>query len=322
MIFIEIIQNSGGRTGHKLKDYLTAFCFYFICGYKIIINNYWKFPKNNCNNHLNMFNLYLSDIFVNKPKNPIIIKLSLQNWRGMNYDKFKEIIKRFEDTQRKNINKSIIVQLSKATRIQLSDVYNWEVSNLIEKGIYNKLTSYLRRQLLSSPNNNQIQFIKNRNNITNICIHIRKGDVYNRPMHKSVKYYENIIKNLKKLEFKKHIYIFSEKWKNYNGEDVIDLINLKDNNTEIEVIFEVCLYEYFVDIINSDIFVATCGQGSFSDLVVHYKSKNTVIIYCNERRQNKFNDNMNNMIIKTNKKNGDFDIKYLQDNVHLKLPKV
>ena len=317
MIFIEIIQNSGGRTGHKLKDYLTAFCFYFICNYKIIYNNYFKSPKDK---YINMFNFYSSDIFVNTPKNPTIIELSLKNWNGMNYDKFKEITKRFEDRQRKTVNKSIIVKLSKATRIQLSDVYNWELSNLIEKGTYNKLTSYLRTQLLSSPNNNQIQFIKNKNNIINICIHIRKGDVYNRPIHKSVKYYENIIKNLKNLEYKKHIYIFSEKWKNYNGEDVINLINLKDNNTDIEVNFK-GIWEYMVDIINSDIFVATIGQGSFSDLVTHYKSKNTVIIYCNELRQNKFNDNMNNMIIKTNK-NGDFDIKYLQDNVHLKLPKV
>ena len=93
------------------------------------------------------------------------------------------------------------------------------------------------------------------------------------------------------------------------------------NNTNIEVIFEMCLYEYFIDIINSDIFVATIGQGSFSDMAMHYKSKNTVIIYNNELRQNKFNDNMYNMLIETNK-NGDFDIKYLQDNVHLKLPKV
>ena len=317
MIFIEIIQNSGGRTGHQLKDYLTAFCFYFICSYKIVINNYWKFPENN---HLNMFNLYSSNIFVNKPENPIIIKYSLGNWVGMDYDKFKEITEEIEDIQRQNVNNSIVVQLSNASRVQLSDVYNWELSNLIEKGTYNKLTSYLRTQLLSSPNNNQIPIIKNENNIINICIHIRKGDVFHRPLHQSVKYYENIIKNLKNLEFKKHIYIFSEKWKNYNGEDVINLINLKDNNTDIEVIFE-GIWEYMVDIINSDIFVATIGQGSFSDLVTHYKSKNTVIIYCNELRQNKFNDNMNNMIIKTNK-NGYFDIKYLQDNVHLKLPKV
>jgi len=321
MIFIEIIQNSHVRTGHKLKDYLTAFCFYFICNYKTIINDYWNFPENNCNNHLNMFNLNSSNIFINRPKDPIIIEYSLSNWNGMKYDKFKEITETIEDTQKKNINKSIIVQLSKATRIQLSDVYNWELSNLIEKGTYNKLTLYLRTLLLTSPNNNQIPIIKNDNNIINISIHIRKGDVFTRPLHESVKYYENIIQNLKKFKFKKNIYIFTEKWKGYDGKDVFYLINLKDNNTNIKVIFEFCLYEYFVDIINSDIFVATIGQGSFSDMVMHYKSKNTVIIYNNELRQNKFNDNMNNMLIKT-EKNGNFDIKYLQDNVHLKLPKV
>jgi hypothetical protein len=320
MIYIEIIQSSGGRTGHKLKDYLTAFCFYFICNYKIIINKYWNFPENNCNNHLDMFNLNSSNIFITRPKNPIIIEYSLANWDGMKYDKFKEITKNIEDTQKENANKSIIVKLSKATRIQLSDVYNWELSNLIEKGTYNKLISHLRSLLLSSPINNQIPIIKNENNIINISIHIRKGDVYLRKLHQSVSYYENIINNLKKLEFKKNIYIFTEKWKGYNGKDVLNLINLKDNNTNIEVIFD-GLYEYIVDIINSDIFVATIGQGSFSDLVVHYKSKNTIIIYNNELRQNKFNDNMNNMLIKT-EKNGDFDIKYLQNNVHLKLPEV
>ena len=321
MIFIEIIQNSGGRTGHKLKDYLTAFCFYFICNYKIIINDCWKFPENNCNNHLNMFNLISSDIFVNRPNDSIItIKYSLKNWQGMKYYTFKEITKRIEDTQSKNIDKSIIVQLSRATRIQLSDVYNWELSNLIEKRTYSKLTLCVRSQLLTSPNNNQLPIIKNKN-IINISIHIRKGDVFHRSIHRSVKYYENIIKNLKKLEFKKHIYIFSEKWKGYDGEDVFDLINLKDNNTNIEVIFEVCLYEYFVDIINSDIFVATIGQGSFSDMAIHYKSKNTIVILNNLLRQNKFNDDMNNMLIKT-EQNGDFDIKYLQNNVHLKLSKV
>lgn len=320
MIYIDIIQNSGGRTGHKLKDYLTAFCFYFICNYKIIMNDYWKFPKNNCHNHLNMFNLYSSNIFINRPETAIIIKYSLCNWKGMVYDKFKEITKRIDDTQRKNINKSIIVQLSNATRIQLSDVYNWEISNLIEKGTYNKLTSYLRTQLLSSPNKNQIPIIKNENNIINISIHIRKGDVFRRPLHQCVEYYINIIINLKKLKFKKNIYIFTEKHKDYDGKDVFDLINLKDNNTDIKVIFERCLYEYFFDIINSDIFVPTIGQGSLSDMAIHYKSKNTVIIYNKELRQNNFNDDMNNMLIQTDKY-GNFDIKYLQNNVYVKLQK-
>ena len=322
MIYIEIIQDSGGRTGHKLKDYLTAFCFYFICNYKTIINDYWKFPENNCNNHLNMFNLNSSNIFINRPNNPIItIKYSLRNYWGMGYNRFKKITERIEDMQKKNINKSVIVQLSNATRIQLSNVYNWELSNLIEKGTYNKLTLYLRTLLLTSPNNNQIPIIKNDNNIINISIHIRKGDVFHRPLHRSVKYYENIIQNLKKIKFKKNIYIYTEKWKGYDGKDVFYLINLKNNNTNIKVIFEFCLYEYFVDIINSDIFVATIGQGSLSDMAIHYKSKNTIVI-CNHRlRQSKFRDNMNNKLIKT-EKDGNFDIKYLQDNVHLKLPTV
>ena len=311
MIFIEIIQNSGGRTGHKLFDYLTAFSFYFICNYQIIYNDYFKLPKDK---YINMFNFYSSDIFVNRPKNCIYLKYSLGNYDGMKYNKFNEIIKTIEDTQ-KNNNKSIIVQLSNSTRILLSDLYNWEKKNLIEKGTYSKTTLYLRTQLLSFKNNYQIQFIKNKN-IINICIHIRKGDVYHLPIHKSIKYFENIIKNLKNLEYKKHIYIFSEKWKNYNGEDVIDLINLKDSNTDIEVIFD-GLWEYMVDIINSDIFVGAIGYGSFSDLVTHYKSKNTIIIYNKELRANKFNDNMNNMIIETNK-NGDFNINDLQDNVYLK----
>lgn len=321
MIFVEIIQNSGGRTGHKLKDYLTVFCFHFLCNYKIIINKYWKFPKNNCNNHLDMFNLMSSDKFVNKPKDPIIIKYSLRNWHSMKYNKFKEITKRIEITQKRNSNRSIILQLCKATRIQLCDIYNWELSKLIEKGTYNKIITYLKSQLLSSPNNNQIPIIKNDSNIMNISIHIRKGDVFRRPLHQCVKYYENIIKNLKKINLKKKIYIFTEKWRGYNGEDVFELIKLKDDNTNIQVIFEFCLYEYFVDIINSDIFVPTIGQGSFSDMAMHYKGTNTTVIYNKESRQNKFNDNMNNMLIQT-KKNGDFNIKNLQNNFRSKLSNI
>ena len=96
MIYIEIIQNSGGRTGHKLKDYLTAFCFYYLCNYKTIINKYWNFPKNNCNNHLDMFNLNASDIFIDRPNEPIVtIEYSLANWNGINYDKFKDYFTKF-----------------------------------------------------------------------------------------------------------------------------------------------------------------------------------------------------------------------------------
>lgn len=313
MIYIEIIQNSGGRTGHKMKDYLTAFCFYFLFGYKIIKNKYWRFPKNNCNNHLDMFNLYNNELFVNMPRDPVKIKIefSLCNWLGMKYKKFQKIINEIQCLQENNKNRTIIVQLSKATRIQLCDIYNWELNNFIEKGSYDKIKSYLRTQFLSSPLNNQVKLTYNQN-ILNIVIHIRKGDVFERPLHKSVKYYENIIKLLKQIQLNKNIIILTEKWEGYNGEDVYELKKFEDENTDIEIIFEMCLYEYFADIINSDIFVPTIGQGSFSDLVIHYKSKDTIIIYNKELRQNNFNDNMNNSLIETNKQ-GHFNIQQLKN---------
>ena len=90
-----------------------------------------------------------------------------------------------------------------------------------------------------------------------------------------------------------------------------ELKKLKDENTDIEIIFKMCLYEYFADIINSDIFIPI-RQGSFSDLVMHYKSKKTIIIYNKELRQNNFNDNMNNSFIETNKQ-GHFNIQQLQN---------
>ena len=86
------------------------------------------------------------------------------------------------------------------------------MNNFIEKGSYDKIKSYLRTQFLSSPLNNQVKLIHNQN-ILNIVIHIRKGDVFERPLHKSVKYYENIIKLLKQIQLKKNIIILTENGK-------------------------------------------------------------------------------------------------------------
>ena len=44
----------------------------------------------------------------------------------MQYRQFEEINERIENIQKENIDKPIIVQLHKATRIQLSNLYNWE----------------------------------------------------------------------------------------------------------------------------------------------------------------------------------------------------
>ena len=57
------------------------------------------------------------------------------------------------------------------------------------------------------------------------------------------------------------------------------------DNTNIEVIFKFCLYEYYIDIINSDIFVATIGQGSFS------------VILDSSHKEHKISELMNEQII-------------------------
>jgi hypothetical protein len=51
--------------------------------------------------------------------------------------------------------------------------------------------------------------------------------------------------------------------------------------------------------IYSDIFVATIEQGSLSDLVINYKSQNTIAIINPLLRQNNFCDTMNKTIVKT-----------------------
>ena len=90
-IFVEVLQTSGGRTGHKLKDYLTAIIYFFLCNYKIILNETWIFPENDHNNHLSMFNLIDNGLVEQKPIDYQYVDYSLSNWSGMDYNKYIEI---------------------------------------------------------------------------------------------------------------------------------------------------------------------------------------------------------------------------------------
>ena len=71
MIFVEITQ-SGGRSAHKMKDFLGGFAFFFIYHFKLIYNETWVFPENDCNNHVAMYNILDPDIVVERPTNEII----------------------------------------------------------------------------------------------------------------------------------------------------------------------------------------------------------------------------------------------------------
>tara|TARA_A100001015_G_C15029524_1_gene732406 strand:- start:1448 stop:2392 length:945 start_codon:yes stop_codon:yes gene_type:complete len=303
-IFVEVLQTSGGRTGHKLKDYLTAIIYFFLCNYKIILNETWIFPENDHNNHLSMFNLIDNGLVEQKPIDYQNVDYSLSNWSGMDYNKYIEI-NEYLQSLKKNNDKYIILRLKDATRILLSDVYNWEKNNLIPFGKYESIINYLRHRYYLV--NEKIEL---KNLAINIAIHIRKGDVYMRPLHQSVKYYENIIKQLNTIKVNKIITIYSEKWENYDEIDVYELKYLQNEYTKINIIFSYCLYEYFSEILGNFIFVPTIGQGSFSDMIINYKSHNSLVIINYELRQNKYIDNMNDKLFFTDN-SGKFNINKL-----------
>ena len=312
MIFIEVVQDTGGsRTGHKMKDYLTAFTYYFIYGYKIIMNDTWNFNNNphNHNNHCYMFNLVDENIFVKRPKKRIPIYYRLKCWSGMEYIKFKEINDNAIKEQKNNPDFDIIIKFCNSTRVQLSDIYNWENKNLIKSGTYNNIKKYLIKRyfLRNLPNN----YTYKKDELI-ISIHIRKGDVFHRELHKSVQYYENIINILKKINKKKIINIYSETWEGYDGKDLFNIKRLENQNTQINIIFKLCLYEYFTEILFSNIFVSTLGQGGFSDLLIQYMDFSKTLIINNNSRHNKFDINFENIFNADD--NGNIDIDKLINN--------
>ena len=61
----------------------------------------------------------------------------------------------------------------------------------------------------------------------------------------------------------------------------------------------------------TDVFVSAIGYGGFGDLISIYKNDNTVLILNDEKRHYRFDDSMNNQIIKTTL-DGDFDVNLLE----------
>jgi hypothetical protein len=293
MICVSVDQTSGGRTGHKMKDYLTAYCVHFMFGWPIVYNKTWNFPVNDHNNHVNMFNI--RDTTLSKDcKNPKNKVYNFQAYSGMELKKLLEIKENAE-----KYKEDVIVTFKNATRLLPNQLYNWGY-----KKEYNNLIFHLKHLY-------DISTFKPKNNIKStvftVTVHIRKGDVFNKIIHnfdhRDITYYVNVIQNISKLiEEPFVINIISEKWKGYDEKDVRDLMNLKiENNIKINVVLENCIYEYFTDFIESDILVLTNGQGSFSDMGFIYSKPSSKIVLCSDYRHFDYIDDLNKKIIFTDK---------------------
>ena len=308
-VFVDVVQVHG-RTGHKMKDYLTGIILYFLADYKLVFTQCWVFPERDHQNHVGIFNLVDPLMFrdLSETGGAIYLTYAESNWAGMAYEKFSKIISRIEEIKRQNPNRSIILRLEESTRILLSDVYNWEAQGYISRGTYRRITDHLKARYYKLNERVVSSFFPGE---IEIAVHIRKGDVHLLPQHTSVKYYENVIRQLKKLRLKKAITIYSEKWSGYDGKDVYALQELQDKLMTINVVFDVCLYEYFSDILRKRVFVPTLGQGSFSDMLLNYRGHSTLVIVNHDHRQSKYVDDMNGTLFKTDP-NGEFDVTRLE----------
>jgi hypothetical protein len=289
MIYVSVDQTTGGRTGHKMKDYLTAYCIHFMFGWPIVYNNTWNFPINDHNNHVNIFNIRDNSLSKHCTTSKTLV-YKFQAWAGMDLETLLQI----KETAEK-YNEDVIVIFRDATRVLPNQLYNWgfkkEYNNLILhlKNLYD-ISTFKPPKMLE-------------HKIFTITVHIRKGDVFNRIMHNfdhiDISYYVNVIHNLSKVIKQPYlINIISEKWKGYDEKDVRSLMNLKlENNLKVNVVLDYCIYEYFTDFIESDILVLTNGQGSFSDMGLIYSKPSSKIILCPEYRQFEYVDDLNKKII-------------------------
>lgn len=316
MIHVLITQTSGGRTGHILKDLLTAFCLHFLKGWGILYDDSWygKHNKKNVHdNHLDMFNLtgslLVKKYLPNQDSSLPVYTFKKTSYNGMSLETLNELIKFAENAE--NDCGNVIIRLIDATRVLPNQLYNWGF-----KEEFTTFSLHLRSLFLDSHTHSceHKPFKETGSDTLKITVHIRKGDCFNRVMHgfdhRDITYYKTVMTNLYEIYGKEKAVVFnviSETWPGYDEKDVRDLQNMfVSENCNVNVYLELCLYEYFRECIDSDIMVVTNGQGSFSDLCILYTKKDTKIVVCKEYRQFDFVDDMGGKFIFCDKK-GNFD---------------
>jgi hypothetical protein len=326
--FVDVVQ-LGGRTGHKMKDYLTGIVLHFLGDLKLAFSSKWIFPERDHNNHVGMFNLVDERIFrdLAGTRDIVYVEYGEWSWSGMAYEKFNEMITSVQVTKLRHPDHKVVLRLTNATRILLADVYNWEAQQHIPRGSFQRITDYIQARYYSS-NERVVSTASSMSGggivVVDIGIHIRKGDVHDVPPHTSVTYYKNVIGQLKTIRANIDITIYSEKFGGYDEKDVYELRELEDSSTTINVVFDFCLYEYFSEMLSKRIFVPTVGQGSLSDMVLNYKERSTLVIVNHDesdeicyngrslRQRPKYVNDMGGALFETDA-NGYFDVARLQE---------
>ena len=169
-------HNSGGRSGHVLKDIFTSVILGELFGLTATYGKAWEKQKL----------LPVENVQRLLPRPTIALKshqLCLPNkkcqWDGISFREVETLRQ-----QVANVPGRVRFELSGVTRIHLSQVHCWETQGLVAEGVYDHLLLRLK-QMYWGPS---VPCFDLPGQISKVVIHVRRGDVARQghPMYRSM----------------------------------------------------------------------------------------------------------------------------------------
>ena len=245
MLFVSYNQNSGGRSGHKLKDLFTSVILAHALKSGCVIHPTWKKQK---------FLPFKRVSQVLLPRRPDYDRIynfhsPKRYWGGIP----KEEIKAFLAVGKALLacQGDTIINLSNVYRVHLSQLHSWENEGICERGTFLSSLKTLREMYWGS------SFPETPSEIVrNIAIHVRRGDIYRAKRGKmpwnsvwGLDFYSPLIFQLKAEYPEAQLHIYSEK------ENSADLRKL--SNVELHLGGGAELTQHFRKMVSADIFIPT-----------------------------------------------------------------
>jgi hypothetical protein len=171
---IEYHHNSGGRSGHVLKDLFTAIIVAELLDLTAVWSSGWDkqvlFPAE-----------HVKAVLPTGSESAHVVEIGLSHrihWDGISFDKFEHLQKMI---QKEGDRRSIRFRLSGVHRIHLCQLADWEFQGLIPQGSYERSLAVLRRLYWGEKQPENCGPTAGRT-IQKVVIHARRGDVAN-PSH-------------------------------------------------------------------------------------------------------------------------------------------
>ena len=149
-------ENSGGRSGHQLKDLFTSVILGELLNLKTVYGNSWK--QQSLLPHVPLDTIIATHV--------VQIQSDEKAWDGISFERLQEITRTVEEKRKADT----LFVLSGVCRIHLHQLHSWELTHKVPAGSLERCLRILRRLFWDQGNLPTPQ--KGR-----IAIHARRGDV-------------------------------------------------------------------------------------------------------------------------------------------------